>query len=313
MTELIGKKRYQQWLEERHPIQDGPISLIGSRIYIVPTAAGYGFFGLLGVLMLWSINYSNNMGFGLVFLLVGVMGNAMWRTRDNLLNLKVFPGYAMPVFAGQVAQFHLPIQANSHRFGVGGQWQKQSASYVDLPDAGMTPLPIEVLTDRRGYFRPQHFCLQTCYPLGLFVAWSYVGFAAGVWVYPRPIGQRPLPIDEPVLSWRGKATALVGSDDFAGLRPYRAGDPPRHIAWKAAARSHDLPVKQFASPTRPELWLDYQSLEGSPEVRLSQLCRWVLDAEQRNLRYGMRLPNLVLSPNQGAEHRRQCLEALAKF
>ncbi len=302
-----------RWLQERHPIHDGPATLTSNRIYIVPTGAGLGFFGLLGVLMLWSINYSNNMGFGLVFLLVGVLGNVMWRTRDNLLKLKVFPGYAAPVFAGQLAQFHYPLQAPTARYGVGGQWQQQAIQAVDMPADAMQPLPVGVLTTRRGYCRPGHVCLSTRYPLGLFVAWSYVAFESGVWVYPKPLGQRPLPIDTPVLSWRGKATGTVGSDDFAGLRGYRPGDPPRHIAWKSAARSSALPVKEFASPTRPELWLDYQAIDGPPELRLSQLCRWVLDADQRNLRYGLRLPTATLAPDQGDSHRRRCLDALARF
>ena len=36
-----------------------------------------------------------------------------------------------------------------------------------------------------------------------------------------------------------------GSDDFASLRPYHAGDSLRHVHWKALAREQGLVTKQF--------------------------------------------------------------------
>src|SRR5256885_12661060 len=36
-----------------------------------------------------------------------------------------------------------------------------------------------------------------------------------------------------------------GNDDFSGLRTYQLSDSPRHVAWKAVARSDDMLTKQF--------------------------------------------------------------------
>lgn len=47
------------------------------------------------------------------------------------------------------------------------------------------------------------------------------------------------------------------------------------------------------------------------EERLSQMCRWVLNAENAGLAYGFRLAGLIIEPNRGDKHSRQCLEALA--
>ena len=41
---------------------------------------------------------------------------------------------------------------------------------------------------------------------------------------------------------------LHRGDDLAALRDYRAGDPQRHIAWKASARHDNLMVKDFEQP-----------------------------------------------------------------
>ena len=55
------------------------------RIYILPTGYGYAFAALLFLLFLWSINYSNSMGFAFTFLLAAVALNSMWQAHDNLL------------------------------------------------------------------------------------------------------------------------------------------------------------------------------------------------------------------------------------
>ena len=60
--------------------------------------------------------------------------------------------------------------------------------------------------------------------------------------------------------------------------------------------------------------LDWEALPGlDTEERLSQMCRWVLDAEREGQLYGLRLPGVVLPPGRGADHRHRCLKALALF
>jgi uncharacterized protein (DUF58 family) len=105
-----------------------------------------------------------------------------------------------------------------------------------------------------------------------------------------------------------------GVDDFAGFRPYRPGDSPRHLFWKAVAREQPLLAKQFGGDRTDELWLDWRDLEFlDTEARLSQLCRWVLDADQNWQWYGMRLPGVEIAVASGDAHKQRCLEALARF
>jgi uncharacterized protein (DUF58 family) len=49
------------------------------------------------------------------------------------------------------------------------------------------------------------------------------------------------------------------------------------------------------------------------EARLSQLARWVVDAEASGERYGLTIPGVHLAPDRGPEHRHRCLAALALF
>ena len=73
-------------------------------------------------------------------------------------------------------------------------------------------------------------------------------------------------------------------------------------------------VKQFGGDRADELWLDWNDLPDLPvEARLSQLCRWVLDADREQLRYGLRLPGVEQPVNSGPAQRARCLELLALF
>jgi len=86
------------------------------------------------------------------------------------------------------------------------------------------------------------------------------------------------------------------------------------VDWKAYAREAPLLVKEY-SPAGSELHLfDFAQLtDPDTEARLSQLARWVVDAEAHGERYGVVLPGVLLRPDRGPEHRHRCLAALAVF
>jgi uncharacterized protein (DUF58 family) len=133
-------------------------------------------------------------------------------------------------------------------------------------------------------------------------------------VYPRPEPGALPPLASG--SQAGGAHARAhGSDDFSGLRGYQPADSPRHVAWKAAARSDDMLTKQFAGEAIAELWLDLRDAPAALglEQRLSRLAGWVIAAERGGAHYGLRLPGAEIAPGRGDAHRAACLEALALY
>ena len=105
-----------------------------------------------------------------------------------------------------------------------------------------------------------------------------------------------------------------GDEDFVGLKPFQFGDPLHRIAWKSYARGNGLHAKQFAGTDVTSYVFDWDSLAGlAAEARLSQMCRWVIDAHDRGEAYGIRLPGTTIAPNIGRAHREHCLTALAVF
>ena len=182
----------------------------------------------------------------------------------------------------------------------------------DVPAGQDTEVTFPLLATRRGWLPLGMLTLYTEFPLGLFHAWSYLHFDTRCLVYPKPLGDAPLPPGN-APDGAGRRS-IAGDDDFAGLRNYVAGDALPRIAWKALAREQGLQVKQFTTPLGEQMWLDLSDApDRSEEDKLARMARWVLDAERQGLRYGLRLPDGELPPDSGTAHRDECLRRIALF
>lgn len=293
----------------------GRIVLGHRRVYILPTRIGWLFGATVGILLVGSINYALQLGFALTFLLAGMGLAGMVHTTRNLARLSVSAGRVEPVFAGKTAQFRLYLD-NREPHDRPALLVRHLASgaqiVLDLDQGAVANAILPVPARRRGWLPLGRVMLETRFPLGLFRAWSYAEPDVRCLVYPDP-GRAPLPVPS-AASDAGAARALArGNDDFSGLRAYQLQDSPRHVAWKAVARSDDMLTKQFAGAAGTELWLDWEALPPAmeSEQRLSRLAGWVIAAEQSGSRYGLRLPGRALAPDQGELHRAACLQALA--
>lgn len=306
--------RINRWVASRVTRQIGPVSILRQRIYIVPTRFGYGYASLLLVMLLGAMNYSNSMVFALTFLLAGLGLLGMHHTHANLLNLRLRIGRVLPVFAGEIAQFELQVEnpSRSPRYTLALAWPGQPPSaYVDaLPDSPVTVI-LPLLAPQRGWLRAPRFAVATEFPLGLLHAWSWIELDMNALVYPAPAAPGRLP---PLTAGEdGQAVSEnSGVDEFIGLRSYVMGDTPRSIHWKSFAKL-DVPlVKRFGESVANQSVLDWRALaELDTEARLSQLTRWVLDAEAARQPYSLVMPEQSLGPALGASHRHACLRALA--
>jgi len=314
---LERNPRIANWLYGFTPPERGVVELVHRRVYIVPARLGWYFGGTLLVLLTGSINYALSLGFALTFLLAGLGLVGMVHTARNLARIAASAGRAEPVFAGESAQFRLYLDGRA-AFDRPSILARHLASgsqlVVDIPPRGVSEVVLAVPAPRRGWVPLGRVMLETRFPLGLFRAWSYIEPDARCLVYPRP-ERSPLP------PYSGEAAAgalhaqTPGSDDFAGLRGYQRSDSPRHIAWKAVARSDELLTKQFAGDAAAELWLDARLLPHglTLEQTLSRLAGWVLAADRAGAHYGLRLPGVEIAPARGDLHRAACLQVLALY
>lgn len=299
-----------QW---RGPVH-GTLVLVQRRVFILPTRQGLLFAGVILLMLVGSVNYDLSLGFILSFLLGATGIQSMLHTFRNLANLRISPGRVSPVFAGEIAQFQIRIAnpVRVDRYAVAVSRDARVADYVDIPAGGEALATAAVPATQRGWLRPGRLTIFTFFPVGLFRAWSYADLDMYCLVYPAPASPG-LPLPPPLAGSGSGGVHGQGQDEFSGLRPYRPGDSPRHIAWKAVARDEALLTKQFAGRADAELWLAWEALPPAmdAEARLSQLARWVIEACDRGLAYGLRLPGSVLPVAAGATHRAACLRALA--
>lgn len=313
------RRRLSVWIATRTPRVAGPWRIDRRRVYIVPTRYGYGFALLLFVMLLGAMNYSNSMAFALTFLLAGIGLLAMHDTHANLVNLSVSGGTPTPVFAGDVLRWPLQLRnaARGDRHGIRAAWQGAAAAAgIDIAADEAGELVLRLPTARRGWLPMPRFAVETEFPLGLFIAWSWIELDIAALVYPVPSEAGP----PPPASGGGdgqQSGTQPGSDEFSGLRGYQAGDPLRAIDWKGLARQPAgvaTPlVKQFAEAVDETCWLDWDRLPAGwdTERRLSQLTRWVIDADAAGRAYGLRLPGIQHPAAHGEAHRHACLRALA--
>jgi len=313
-----AQDRIDAWVMARVKRQLGPIAVTRNRVYILPTRFGYAFAFMALIMLLGSMNYSNSMGFALTFLLGGLGLVCMHHTHGNLVNLQMRSGRSQPVFCGEVAHFEVLVDnpAAAPRYSLMLTWPKdtQPAITTDCEAQSTVSLLLTLPAVRRGWLPAGVFSLSTDFPLGLFRAWTWAELEIACLVYPKPAppGRHP----PPMAGASGlKPSNASGQDEFAGLRPYQRGDALKSVHWKSLPKSPDAPmVKQFTELLDKELWLDWDALADLElEARLSQLTRWVLDAEDQNSAYGLRLPGTVIPPSRGEHHQHDCLRTLALF
>lgn len=310
-------ERFAAWALRVRPPEPVPVLLSQRRVYVLPTRGGLLYSLSLLVLLIGAINYNLSLGYGLVFLLGGLGIVAILHTFRNLAGTSITVGAPAPVFVGDTARFPLLLHnADSReRRLLRLALPDQVAVVADIPSQGSARALLPLPATRRGWLAMPRATIETVWPLGLVRTWSYTAPALACLVYPRPADAVP-----PALTFAGMQGGRLPSDsgdeDFAGLRRHQPSDPPHHVAWKTAARlgpDAALQTKQFSGTAAQALWFDWAMLPAMVDVetRLSILARWVLDAEDAGLSWGLRLPGGEIPQAHGPAHTHACLKALA--
>ncbi|WP_096084518.1 DUF58 domain-containing protein [Agaribacterium haliotis] len=286
-------------------------------LFVFPPWRGLGFLGFLLALWLLGTNYQNNLILALSFLMASVFVFAILASYANMQGLSlVYLGHR-EVFAGGRVQLKFRL---SHRRGHGADglelaWQNQLDNPLLLTlEAGQElEFELDIVAAKRGLIALPPLRVQTVYPLGIVRCWTWLRWSARVLVFPKPERGAIAQAQLEALSGQGQSQ-VTGHEDFNGLAVYQAGAPTRRIAWKAYARGRGLWLKDFSQELSAENWLDYDAVQASSaERRLSVLSERTVVLSAQGEAFGLRLPGVTIPPATGVAHRKQCLEALARF
>lgn len=317
---------------ERHFVRNKSLAAVTGdvkrqRVYIFPTRYGFLFGTMIIVILIGGINYNNSMAYVLTFILSSVVMVGILYTYRNLAGLVFTAQRPEPVFCGQTAVFPVRIdnRNNIQRCSIQLErlpdrkkllhaFRSTSGQIIDIPEDSLQSITVQRPVQQRGLIPYGCLRISTTFPLGLFRSWAYFEIDTSCIVYPAPEGHLPLP-ESVIQDHQEHAGHRPGADDFAGFRRYRPGDASNAIAWKQYARERDLLVTRFHGQGSRRLMLDLQQLEhlGSIERSLSQLCKWIISAEQQGMVYGLELGSFIQAPDCGPRHQQTCLEALARF
>ena len=288
-----------------------------SRTWVLPNRNTIGLVAVLAGMWYAGVTQSNGAAYLLCFVLASVAAVSTAHAWANLKGIVVEADAIPVVFAGE--EIAVPLRAASvnrrEHFGlrvvpIGGG---APVAFPSLPRNGSVAATLRARALRRGAFASLPVRLESRFPLGFFTARRSVSLAAPHWVYPAPAGSQPLPVSRAPARTGRDGTRTEG-DDFGGVRAWRTGESQRHIDWKAAARGQPLLIKQWSGDADTTVLLDWDLLgDLAPEARLSQLARWVVQAERGGSQYALRLPGASLAPTRGEAHSHACLRLLAEF
>ncbi len=307
------RERWIAWVMRRIP-PAREVILSQKNVFIMPSGGGFAFLLLLLALLIAGINYENNLVLALCFLLGGLFIVTILHSYANFAGLQLSASANRAVFAGEQAAFVLSLRARA----------KRCHDAIEILCSGATPVHARIApaaedqqtvfleARQRGWLRPGRLRVRSYYPLGLVRVWSWVDLEVACLVYPRPAPAGPLPLDSGHGD-EGQATPDPGAEDFSGFRDYRPGDPLRRVAWKTLAKGQRLQTREYLAFADRNRWLVWEQTEGlgGVEVRLSLLCRWVLELHRLKAEFGLLLPGLRLEPGSGEAHRDRALTALA--
>lgn len=303
------------------------LDLKRNRVYIFPTAQGWLYCLMLIAMLFGAINYNNNMAFILCFLLTGQGMVCLLYTYRNMTGLIVSSLKPNNVFVKDPAMFPILIDNNLglKRYSIHIKEQKKILFFKKVAKSETISFNIDsgkqqkilypVKTVRRGILKSEKLVFSSCFPLGLFRAWAYFSSDETCIVYPSSKGQKSFPYTNTIHKNNTYPSMSNDMDDFVGLKKYHPGDPINKIAWKAYANKQELFIKQFKSNDSQNILFDWDNLSNinNVEIRLSQLCKWVLTAEKMGIEYGLKMPNINIPPKSGNKHKKNCLEKIACY
>ena len=306
-------RRMRSWSIRRNGTDRLPLEFHRRRVYILPTGFGILYVAILLGMLLAGLNYNNNIALALAFMLGSLGIVAMHYCHRNLAGIELVGIEAAPTFVGEAGRLRLELRNAStlERLDIELEADRAGSISLSLAPGERTSCDLPIVAAKRGRNRIGRIAISTRFPMRLFHAWAWAYDCGEFIAYPRPQGSAPPPLIEPSSAGRHDAPS-GGDEDFAGLREYRKGDSPRSVSWKAYARSGLLLAKEYSGAARRWLHFDWEQVPGSDvEARLSQMARWVIDAERASDAYALVLPGVRIDMGIGPVQRGRCLLALA--
>lgn len=276
-----------------------------ARIYILPTRMGGYLNGLIFLMFLLSLGYSNNLL--LIFTLILFGFNLLWVIQTHYYLHALRPDTVMihDSFAGENAVVEISWKSTPDG---PHQWEISLESDAETFRLGRTGL---VTFPKRGVWDFFHLQLRTDMPFGLYRAWIYLPIKTRAYVYPEKLKVSP-PIQVLPSQNEGDISSLLkGPDDYLNLSSYQ-GEESRKIYWKHYARSGELLVKEGEELKAPEIRFHLSSENKDKEWELSKMATQMVQCLKAETPFMLETPRLKTKHDKSERHLKECLRELSQ-
>lgn len=279
---LVRKALRERWTLEYEFTREGAI-------YLLMTA----------LIAIAAVNTGNNLLFMILAILLagmlvsGVLSKAVLGglSLDLALPEHVFAGE--PVRAAMTIQntkriipsFSLTVTASRRKIkkalGAGGSSAVLDRSILTapvyapfVPARGLVREEVELRFSRRGRYEDDGFEVSSKFPFSILRRKRIIASKRQILVLP-PV-QAASEVTATLPTARGDIDSLHKGQgaDLYGLRNYQAGDPAKHVDWKATAKTQKLMVRQFTREDDRRLAIFFdpvvEELSGSARARFER-------------------------------------------
>lgn len=290
---------------------------IKDRVYIIPTRYGVMYGAGTVICVLYGMVYANNLAYLLSFFLLAIFVIGMHQSNSNLKKLDLEKITFEPISANSnnVAQIYIKSKSSDGHIKVYVKSKDHSDEFLSsieqIQRNSMHVGKINIKAGKRGKKLLPKLTFFSRYPFGLFYVWKTFKLDMQYYVYPKPEGDLPLPLQHLAGEAVGK-NKIQSGDEFEQHKKYQEGDSEKRVDWKAFARGRSKLIKEFKQNSRGDVELSIKEMSLSYEQNLQQLSKWVLHCEKQNLNYSLDLNKIIIKSGSGLAHKRRCLKALAE-
>lgn len=287
---------------------------IRTRVYIFPTRMGGYLIGLIGLMFLLAIGYSNNL---LLIFTIALFGlNLIWLVNSHFHMARLSPGQVF------VEDGHVGVPMN-----VSFRWKKWPKGVCQwrlslIGEKGRSEVRItteeegrtmgEITLPSRGVYHWTHFLIKTDRPFGLYQTWIYYKIDVTAHAYPALQKDAALPSPE-ILEREGSVNGdRRGDDGLRGLAHYQ-GEGSKRISWKHYAKSGELLVKE-GEEVKTELMrikLNLPDDRNRRETELSRIATLMVHCYRQEIPF-LFMGSTQKGPGAHLELLRDCLRELAR-
>jgi len=291
-------------------MQSSGLRLSLRRIFIVPSALGWLWAAVGGLLYIVGVNTSSNIPLILGFLMLALQLLAIFLTAQTLHGLQLNWPTQIEGWAGAQLPLILQLTVPKGMRYLGLQLGPKGRRWEGICATGMQQIPVPWQGESRGLHKLPRLRIDSQAPLGLWVCWVRLQLATEALLYPEPITASVVETPWPQAVGTQQAQQSAEPHDFHSLQPHRPEEGPQRLAWKQLARGHGELSKRFEAPSAKAVLLSLQpGIEK--EKGLSAIAARIKQLASSGDSYGLLVDHIDIPPANGAEHRRICLRSLA--